>query len=197
MKSELIYDFETLSQNRNKGAVVSLAIMKYDPDKFPSDQPYTFLELVGMCRTIKFNVEEQVKKYKRTISKDTLAWWEKQGAAAQKQLAPSKDDQSIDKLYQFLIDTATNTEIGKVFTRGNTFDPIFLESVLADVKQTDPFSWWKIRDTRSYIEGLSFGSDLKNTFMPPECERDFIHHDPAHDIALDVMRMQTLIREII
>jgi hypothetical protein len=197
MKNELIYDFETLSQNRLKGAVVSLAVMKYDPSRFVSVDPYKFLELVGNCRTIKFDVAEQVKKYNRTISKDTLAWWEKQGAQAQKQLRPSKADQSIDKLYQFLIDTATNTEIGKVFTRGNTFDPMFLESVLADVKQVDPFSWWKIRDTRSYIEGLSFGSDLKNTFMPPECEKDFIHHDPAHDIALDVMRMQTLIREIL
>jgi len=31
--------------------------------------------------------------------------------------------------------------------------------------------------------------------MVPGLEESFIHHDPIHDIAMDVMRMQFLVRE--
>lgn len=117
------------------------------------------------------------------------------GAEAQKQLQPSEDDVSISELYDWL---TTEFEIPKykaVWTRGNTFDPIFLRTILESAGASDPFSqWWAIRDTRSFLDGMLYGSGIKNTFIPEDLQEKFIGHDPKHDIAMDVMRMQYLVR---
>jgi len=57
--------------------------------------------------------------------------------------------------------------------------------------------WRIIRDTRSMIEGMSYGMDIKNDFMPSALESKFVKHDPRHDIVMDVMRMQLLARAIL
>ena len=46
---------------------------------------------------------------------------------------------------------------------------------------------------RSLIEGMSYGSGIKNNFMPPTVnDHDVVLHDPRYDIALDVLRIATL-----
>jgi len=191
-----IYDFETLSQDSIRGAVVSLAVLNFDTNTFSTDEPYRFVDLVNSCHTIKFDVEEQVKKYQRKIDKSTLEWWSKQGEEAKKQLKASDEDVSIECLYEFLTEDVRIQTSERVYTRGNTFDPILLRTVLADVGKEDPTKWWTIRDTRSLFEGMFYGSNMDNKFMIEECKDVFIAHDPRHDIALDVMRFQALARVI-
>jgi hypothetical protein len=195
MNECVIYDFETLSQDQNKGVVISLAILSYSESRFVSN-PYTYEELLDNCKKIKFNVAEQVNKYNRTISKETLGWWKAQNKEAQKQLAPSNEDVSIDLLYDFLIENIDLKNHKKAFTRGNTFDPIFMDSLLKENNRVNPMHWGSIRDTRSYIEGLAFGSTLSNKFIPDGLNEKFVPHDPSHDIVMDVMRMQTLIQAV-
>jgi hypothetical protein len=194
LDNAVIFDFETLSQDQMNGVVVSMAMLTFSETRFIGDLAYTFDELVKNTHLIKFNVEEQVKKFGRKIDKSTLEWWNKQGELAKKQLAPSEEDVSISELYQFFI-INKRVNVKKVYTRGNTFDPIIMEHILKQFDRPMPYEWWEVRDTRSLIEGLSWGTDLNNSFMPPNCE-SFIHHDPRHDIALDVMRMQTLVQAI-
>ena len=192
-----IYDFETLGQDQRHSVVLSFAILSFSEDRYLKD-PYTYEELLANSKYIKFNVEEQVKVYKRTITKETLDWWKEQGKEAQdSQLKPMPTDVSISAFHKFLTDNIDLKNHKKAFTRGNTFDPIFLDSVLANCGQTNPMHWRTIRDTRSYIEGLSFGSGLDNGFIPSkELEEKFVKHDPRHDIVMDVMRMQSLVRAI-
>lgn len=194
LNNACIFDFETLSQEQTNGVVLSMAMLNFAESRFVSDIAYTFDELVENTHTIKFDVEEQVKKYKRQINKDTLDWWSQQGDLAKKQLKPSKDDVSIDQLYNFFI-VNKSANVKKVYTRGNTFDPIFLEYIMRQIHKPMPYDWWEVRDTRSLIEGLSWGTDLKNSFIPEGCE-NFIAHDPKHDIAMDVMRLQALVQAI-
>lgn len=189
-----IFDFETLSQEQTNGVVLSMALLNFSEARFVGELAYTFDELVEKTYCIKFDVEEQVRKYKREINKDTLKWWSEQGDLAKEQLKPSEDDQSISKLYNFFI-VNKSVNVDKVYTRGNTFDPIFLEYIMRQTDKPLPYNWWEVRDTRSVIEGLSWGSDLKNSFTPPGCE-NFIPHDPKHDIAMDVMRLQTLAQAV-
>lgn len=196
MNECVIYDFETLSQDQNKGVVISLALLSYTESRFVSN-PYTYEELLDNCKVIKFDVKEQVTVFNRTISKDTLAWWKEQNKEAQKQLAPSSEDISIRYLHQFLIDNIDLNNHEKAFTRGNTFDPIFMDSVLKESGKVNPMHWGSIRDTRSFIDGLAYGTKLSNKFIPEGLESKFIPHDPCHDIAMDVMRMQTLIKTIV
>jgi len=183
-----------LSQEQTNGVVLSMAMVNFAESRFTSDIPYTFEELVENTHTIKFNVEEQVKKYKRIIKKDTLKWWVQQGDLAKEQLKPSPEDVSIVQLYNFFI-VNKSANVKKVYTRGNTFDPIFLEYIMRQTNNPMPYDWWEVRDTRSLIEGLSWGSDLRNNFIPEGCA-GFIAHDPKHDIAMDVMRLQALVQAI-
>lgn len=196
MNNCVIYDFETLGQDQRKSAVLSLALLSYDESRFTENE-YSYDELLNNCKYIKFNVDEQANKYGRSVSKETIDWWLAQGDEARKQLAPSENDESIDTLHAFLMENIDFKTLKKAFTRGNTFDPIFLDSVLENCGTKNPMHWRIIRDTRSMIEGMSYGMNIKNDFMPSALEAKFVKHDPRHDIVMDVMRMQLLARAIL
>jgi len=195
MNECVIYDFETLSQDPQRGVVTSFALLSFSEKRYISN-PYTYEQLVESCAYIKFDVEEQIRTYKRKIDKDTIDWWAAQGAEAKKQITPLDTDVSIRDLYKFLCDNIDLKNHKKAYTRGNTFDPIFLDSLLKQSSVTNPMHWGSIRDTRSMIEGMSFGMDLDNGFMPGDLEKKFVKHNPCHDIAMDVMRMQLLAQAI-
>ena len=187
----LIYDFETLSQHPENGPITSIAALVYDPEV-----EYTYSELLGMAHYMKFNVKEQVEVYNRIIDMETVKWWQAQGEKAQKQIRPSSEDVSITELPNFFSAVIGNSKLDKAYTRGNDFDPVFLKTLLSIINSPPPYSWWIIRDTRSMIEGLSCGSKISSMFIPEECKDEFVKHDPIHDIAMDVMRMQVLIKAI-
>lgn len=194
MESSVIFDFETLSQNPFDGVVLSFAMLNFNKRRFDgADPPYTYQELVSKAKFIKFDVEEQVSSFGRKIQKDTLEWWSNQGKEAQKVLKPSKmRDKSISELYSFFKENCFQGEITEVYTRRNTFDPVFMTSLMQATGNPEPYDWWLVRDTISYIEGLSYGAGIKNDFIPEGLEDKFVKHDPRHDIAIDVMRMQVL-----
>jgi hypothetical protein len=199
MKNDcVIYDFETLGQDQKKSVVLSMAALAFTESRFLSDNPYTYEELLYSSKYIKFNAQDQVYNYKRTIDNSTLEWWTKQPAEARKALKPSSEDVLIVELYPFVMDLVNEpSKIKKVYTRGNTFDPMILQYLLEDIGKKDPFPWWSVRDTRSMIEGMSYGSDIINKFIPEGLEKVFVQHDPIHDISMDIMRLQTLARVLI
>ena len=97
MNKALIYDFETLSQNPEKAAIISLAVMVFDLD-IAESKGYDYETLLDATRYMKFNVAEQIEKFDREIEMETLNWWKEQGAAAVKELKPSKFDVSITEI---------------------------------------------------------------------------------------------------
>ena len=80
-----------------------------------------------------------------------------------------------------------------IFSRNNTFDPVIVQSICSDLNLPLPYDWWKIRDTKSFIMGLTYTAGIKDNFIPAEAEHKYVEHDPRHDVVLDVMRMQTLL----
>lgn len=190
-----IFDFETLSTDRVNGAIVSMAILEFDTYRF-NTEPYEYLQLVNNTGFIKFNVEDQVKNHGRKIDPDTLKWWGEQSAEARAQLKPSENDKLLSECIPFINDYIGSTKVDKVFSRGNTFDPIILDYIGVQFNQVIPWGHWAMRDTRSIIDGMAWGSDVKNSFIPDELQPLFVAHDPAHDIAMDVMRMQFLSRAL-
>jgi hypothetical protein len=189
----VIYDYETLSQNAFNGVVLSVAGIAYDEDRFLTN-PYTYEGLLDSCEYVKFDVKDQVK-YGRKVEKGSLDWWKSQSKYAQKQLMPSDNDVPISELLPFLerLNIATAK---KVFTRGNSFDPVFTRSLCDSLGIEDPTPWWTIRDVRSYVDGFTYGTDINHDFIPKDLVDKFVQHDPSHDVAMDVMRMQFLIRTI-
>lgn len=189
----LIYDFETLGQNASKAPVLSLAMLSFDTDRMISDyNTYSYEELVDTSLYYKFDVEEQVKKYSRVIETDTLLWWNKQGTEAKRVLKPSSEDISVSRLYEIMKSVC---DVDRVYTRGCGFDTTLMSSIIASTGKTDPTKWWTIRDTRSFIEGMLVGAtDIRNDFVPKSVADQFVKHDPRHDIAMDVIRIQYLTR---
>lgn len=187
----LIFDFETLSTDRVNGVILSMALLEFDEKRFNEKEQYSYTELLEMTRYIKFDVESQVKQYGRQIDRDTLRWWGDQSEHAQKQLKPTPYDQDLRECLPF-IEKQVQNPIEKVYCRGNTFDPIFIDYISEQTGQYVPWSHWMIRDTRSTIEGMAWGMDLNNGFIPDGLDKFFVAHDPQHDIVMDVMRLQTL-----
>lgn len=189
-----IYDFETLGKDPITLPILSVACLQFDTDRFTTN-PYSFSELVDSCTEYKFSVEDQVKNYNKKIDNDTLAWWGGQPKELRDaQLTPLADDLPFSELYDIMVKECSNAKV--IYTRGNTFDPIIVEQAMKDLGKPEPYAWWAIRDTRSMIEGMSYGSGISNKFIPEGLEPHFIAHDPNHDIAMDVMRLQTLAQAI-
>lgn len=188
----VIYDFETFSGVPTTGAAISMAVLKFDENRYKSN-PYTYEELLEQTDYIKFDVKEQVHKYKRIVDMETVKWWNSQGQSAKKLIKPSPEDKSIEDLWQFFVDYTKGMDIKKVYTRGNGFDPIIFESIVHSFGKGVPYPWWSIRDTRSMLDGLLWGSGVDNKFIPDGLKEKFVHHDPRHDIVMDVMRMQTVV----
>lgn len=196
MNECVIYDFETLSNKPLNGVVTSFALLSFSEKRY-IENPYSYEELLDSCKYIKFDVMEQINVFGRKTEKSTVEWWASQSKEAQKQIRPSSNDRSISELYQFLLDNIDLKNHKKAFTRGNTFDPIFMDSVLASCGKVNPMHWGTIRDTRSMIEGMAFGLDIDNGFMINQHKDKFVKHDPCHDIVMDVLRMQMLANSIL
>jgi hypothetical protein len=196
MNECVIYDFETLSNVPSNGVVTSFALLTFSESRYVSN-PYSYDELLDSTRYIKFDVLDQMENYKRKTQQSTIDWWMSQPKEAQKQIKPSSADVSITELHQFILDNVEVKSVKKSYTRGNTFDPIFLDSVLASVGKVSPIHWGSIRDTRSMIEGMAFGMEIDNGFMINEHKDKFVKHNPRHDIVMDVLRMQMLANSIL
>ena len=194
--NSVIFDFETLSTDRVNCPVLNMAMLSFDSERFLSG-PYTYKSLIEKCKFIKFNVEDQVKNWGRKIDQETLNWWGAQSADARKQMIPTPYDQGIDKLFDFWQENKPD-QLSRIYTRGNNFDPIIMDYILEQTgyDKNEAYKFYQFRDTRSTIDALAWGHNLNNSFIPEGLEEHFVAHDPKHDIAMDVMRMQTLVKAI-
>lgn len=193
--NSFIYDFETLGQNPRSAPVLSVAMIRFNPSRFLPN-PYTMEEILRTAVYAKFDVKSQVEEFGSKIEQETLDWWKSQSKAAQQsQLAPKKDDLDIRELPAIFEENLPEKAV--VYTRGNTFDPIFLKNWTEKLKVAPVYPWWADRDTRSLIDGMAWGSGLNNKFIPEGIdESEYPLHDPRVDIALDIMRIQSLAQAI-
>jgi hypothetical protein len=190
--NSLIFDFETLSQNPINGALVSCALLTFDMDILPVNG-YSYEELLSRVKYFKFDVKEQVDRWNRRVDPKTIEWWQQQSKEALATIKPTPDDQPLTEFIPWMENHFVREKIQYVFTRNNTFDPVIVQSVCGDLNLTVPYDWWKIRDTKSFIMGLTWGHAIKDSFIPPMAENKYVKHDPRHDVVLDVARLQTLL----
>lgn len=191
-KLALFYDFETMSQDPETAPVVSVAAGIYSMDKMENNE-YDYESVLNSTHFMKFDVREQVEEYGRVIDPKTIEWWSEQGKEARETIKPLPSDKNIEELIPFLKSLIVDKNIDYVFTRNNTFDPVIVQSIVRITGQAIPYPWWAIRDVKSFIFGLTYGHNIKDSFIPPGAEGLYVKHDPRHDITLDVMRLQTIL----
>ena len=194
------FDFETLGQNTSTCPVLCCAGMVIDLNSFATKE-WTFDELYEKSKLVNFNVEDQVKNHGKVIEKSTLEWWEKSVKKdVRLKIFNPKEKESITKFCEWLntFDEINHNKINTFFSRGQAFDLEIANSLIeiSGHEATKYIPWWSARDTRSFIEGATFGSGLKNNFIPKDYagipdKPDL--HDPITDIVVDVLRFQYIL----
>ncbi len=180
------FDVETLGKESNS-VVLSLACVYFKPEDKPS-----YTDLMKDAFFVKFDVDEQVKKYGRKLDKGTIEWWAKQcDLAKRKSLMPNPilDKPLIEGFEEFRAWTKTKQDDDCwIWARGN-LDQIALESISNQIEREPIWNFNRWRDVRTLIDILY---DTKTGYVDVpgfDPQSHVIKHDPVHDIAYDVTMM--------
>ena len=201
-----IIDFETIGQNSREVPAIDCSYTVFDWERFTSDNPYSFKELVLNMEYAKFDIKDQMVNHGCKYSERDLQWWLDQPAELRTNMKPNheldlKSDQFVDKLIDYL---QQKGNISYWWSRSNSFDPVILERIAQNAGRLEKLGaylkWWSVRDTRTQIDA-KFNFDVpgkKNGFIPvsniEKWEYNFKAHDSKHDVAADVLRLQTIVR---
>lgn len=179
----MVFDFETLD-TRPTGVILSMGVVM-----FKLDEINTFDELVSQGMNVYFDQGQQTDAG-RTISQDTLNWWEGQGATAQECL-DNPNQLNCKKLHIYLnaLYTALNFQPDRKntrwFSRG-AFDNGFMEDFCRTFGMDTPYKYWAWRCARSFLDGAGIGT--RNEKMPKPA--GMVQHNSHHDAAFEAMMLQ-------
>ena len=202
MNNNLILDFETFGQDITQCAVINCALFVFDWDRFLSDKPYQFNELVRDIKLLKLNVEQQKKMYGYTITKDSLAFWADMPSDVKKQIIPTPNDISVVNFCETVIDYIRDKKITYWWSRSNTFDPPILHRLFRSANMEplllEHLKYWMVRDLRTYYDAKFNFKAKTNAFIPiddaDEWNAIFKKHNSIHDVAAEVLRLQKISR---
>ena len=120
-----VFDVETLGKESN-AIILSMACVHFDPLKKPSHE-----DLRANAFFAKFDVEDQRKRLKRSMSASTVDWWKKQCLNTKlKSFRPSAEDVIFEVGYERMREWAKskNDPTAWVFARGN-LDQLVLDDI--------------------------------------------------------------------
>ena len=184
-------DLETLGVE-STSAILSLGMTYFDPSK-----PISMRQLFKDSIFVKFDVQDQIRKYNRTRERGTLEWWSKQCQyAKQTNLLPSDKDESTDvgiaKLREWF-ESKPGHKDEMVWVRGHLDQPVF-ESLLRAMGVPQFISYAAYRDIRTGVD--CFYPSAKNGYVEvdqarcPDFNRDaIVKHHPVHDCVLDICQL--------
>jgi hypothetical protein len=198
----LMIDCETFGQDSTNCAVIDISANIFDWDRFTHSKPYSFEELLKSTVKYKLNVKEQVTDHNYEIEKSSLNWWNTQEERIKISTKPLKSDLSIEEFTEaFLEQVASVEKISFWWSRSNIFDPIILMRIFDSGNSLQTLKAylppWKVRDVKTFIDSkLDFPK--VNKFIPVTdteyWSKIFVEHDSVHDVASDIMRMQSIVR---
>ncbi len=195
----LILDFETIGKRATSVAVIECSFRAFEWDDF-TESPLTYVDALDKVQYYKLNVLDQVQEYGYVIEKSGLAYWKDLRPSI---LKPTENDLLVPEFISAFIEYCKEMKPKYWWSRSNTFDPIILWRLAEscgrekDLEAVLPF--WKVRDVRTFIDAKSnFMLVNNNSFIPVNDDvywkATHIQHHSSHDIAADILRMQTLIR---
>lgn len=187
-----MFDIETLGIESTT-VVLSAGIIFFNPEK---DKDISYNELVGRGLFVKFDAQEQIKEYGRTVSKSTLEWWEKQGKwQKDNALIPSDNDVSVNKGFNRIHSYIDKNMKQNNMTWDNTIiwargslDQMAIDS-LANKAVIQPIAYFnKWRDVRTAVDLLT-GSNNGYCEVDNLNMSDVYKHHPVHDCAYDILML--------
>ena len=184
-------DLETLGVE-STSAILSLGMTYFDASK-----PISMRQLFRDSIFIKFDVQDQMRKYNRTKERSTLDWWSKQcDYAKQTNLLPSDKDvltaDGVHRLREWFLERP-DAKNEMVWVRGHLDQPVF-ESLLRAMGEPPFISYAAFRDVRTAID--CFYPNSKNGYVEVDLERcpdynrdQIVKHHPVADCVLDICQL--------
>lgn len=193
--THLVFDIETLGLRENT-VVTTLACV---PFRF--EEPKPFAELTRDGFYVKFDVKEQIQKYRRTTDQSTLDFWKKQPKEARAMsIEPSAHDVQmavgLEMLRDWIKTTPYTWNESYVWSRGTYFDFPKIESMYANISAPCPFNTWRIRDIRTMIDCLT-GATNGQYNLRDGVPNGFVKHNALHDAALDATVMTEIFQSLL
>ncbi len=185
----IMFDIETLDVE-STAVVLSIAMIEFKLDETP-----TYQELLNRAAFVKFNVHEQILKYKRTVNQSTVDWWKKRSKLVREvSLKPRPDDVSVLEGLEILrqkagcrSDFKRNNNV-MFWARGGLDQTVF-ESLCRSVGQTAFTHYSNWRDVRTAVELLVEGAVHGYVEVPLIHQDAVAKHDPRCDCAYDIMQL--------
>jgi hypothetical protein len=186
-------DIETLGIE-STSVILSIALLHIDTSK-----EQTWESLYGNSLLLKLNVKEQVEKYKRTVDKDTITWWNKQcDLAKQTSFIPKKSDllakDALLALRKYVAEQCSKPNETIVWTRGS-LDQVCLDSLFMAMGEAKLFPYANYRDMRTYVDLVATKStrgycNIDEEKYPGKWDRNVVmKHRPQDDICLDALML--------
>lgn len=179
------FDIETLD-TESTAVILSAAIVYFD-----ANEDYSYNDLLKSTLFVKFDAKDQIERLGRTISKDTLEWWNKQPQETKDwSLNPSKYDVTVEdglqKIYSYIRTHPRN----QTFWQRGGLDQVVLDSLIDKVNYSRLTQFNKWRDIRT---ALDIFYDAPSGYVPVShngfSESLVIKHNPIHDVCYDVMML--------
>lgn len=181
-----ILDIETLGVE-STSVVLSAAMLYFD-----EKEEHTFDQLLDKCCFVKFDANDQIKNYKRTIDKGTVEWWKEQTAATRKlSVSPSDSDVSAEKgikLFKEYIRDNSKEKKEVCWIRG-TIDQTCMESLCRSLNVQPLFEYYQFRDIRTALDLIKETTKRGYCNIPGFDYSKVSKHNPIHDVSLDVMML--------
>lgn len=169
-------------------SVVLSAAMLY----FDEKEKYNFDQLVDNCCFVKFDANDQIKKYKRTVDKGTIEWWKNQPTETKKlSVSPSANDVSAEKgikIFKEYIRDNSKEKKEVCWIRG-TIDQTCMESLCRALGTPPLFEYYQFRDIRTALDLIKDTTKRGYCKIPGFDYSKIVKHDPVHDVSLDVMML--------
>jgi hypothetical protein len=181
-----MFDVETLGVESTT-VILSAAIIKFDPTNLDA----TYEDYLAEALFVKFDVQEQIKNYKRTIDKSTIEWWAKQHDYVRSvSFNPSEEDDvdaltGIQRIHEYI-----GGDQGTFWARGS-LDQMSIDSLCkaSGAELIAPYHCW--RDIRTALDCMC--ETTKNGYCQLKVDFDsrssVIKHHPVHDCAYDIMML--------
>lgn len=166
--SWVMVDLETTGTHPEHSAIIQIAAVRFNPFHLTVDAECMF----SRCLLVPDH---------RYWSEDTRRWWGQQKRETLQSIhARMEDPETV--LRDFV---AWVPEQATFVSKPLSFDAPFVSSYLRDYELPNPFAYWKARDLRSLIQGLTWNSEFD--------ERAIAFEGPQHDALFDVLHQIKLL----
>jgi hypothetical protein len=191
---ELMIDFNTLDGDSIRPVIIEVATLRFDRDRFTSDNPYDIPSLLRDVKSFGVKPNAQVANG-RIINAQTLEYWQSTDVGV---LTRSKSGISVEEVCEHL--NAQAEKATRVWLKNAAYHGTILRTLFEDaaIKPRRELTWQNLSESTSFLAaGFGIGrpqQDIIPVQMEERWGTDVRLYKASHDVMAEVMKMQMIAR---